>query len=233
MVEMKLTKKLLVGLVVLALMAGMALTAFAADPKLAINVGEANDKGEVKVDLILKNAAGLMDGAFYLKYDDAAYTFDKVSTGIDVRNSEETSFVTGTPEGTTMVTCAFAIAEKVVAVDDEDFPVNVDNFVLMTVTFKIKDAAKAKKAAFEAGTIDNEPIKVNDAKVNVAKVTLAPKEEEATTAPATTTTAPATTTTKPTTIPKTGLSSGDALASAAIATLAVAAAAFVVTKKKK
>jgi LPXTG-motif cell wall-anchored protein len=231
MVEMKLTKKLLVGLVVLALMAGMALTAFAADPKLAINVGEANDKGEVKVDLILKNAAGLMDGAFYLKYDDAAYTFDKVSTGIDVRNSEETSFVTGTPKGTTMVTCAFAIAEKVVAVDDEDFPVNVDNFVLMTVTFKIKDAAKAKKAAFEAGTIDNEPIKVNDAKVNVAKVTLAPKEEETTTAPATTTTAPATT--KPTTIPKTGLSSGDALASAAIATLAVAAAAFVVTKKKK
>lgn len=230
MVEMKLTKKLLVGLVVLALMAGMALTAFAADPKLAINVGEANDKGEVKVNVILKNAAGLMDGAFYLKFDGDAYSYVKMSPGIDTKNSGAT-IVGDLITGTTSVSGAFAIPTKVEASDDEDEPVNADNFVLMVVTLKVKDAAKAKKAAFEAGTIDNEPIKVNDAKVNVAKVTLAPKEEETTTAPATTTTAPATT--KPTTIPKTGLSSGDALASAAIATLAVAAAAFVVTKKKK
>lgn len=230
MVEMKLTKKLLVGLVVLALMAGMALTAFAADPKLAINVGEANDKGEVKVNVILKNAAGLMDGAFYLKFDGDAYSYVKMSPGIDTKNSGAT-IVGDLITGTTSVSGAFAIPTKVEASDDEDEPVNADNFVLMTVTLKVKDAAKAKKAAFEAGTIENEPITVNDAKVNVAKVTLAPKEEETTTAPATTTTAPATT--KPTTIPKTGLSSGDALASAAIATLAVAAAAFVVTKKKK
>lgn len=231
MVEMKLTKKLLVGLVVLALMAGMALTAFAADPKLAINVGEANDKGEVKVNVILKNAAGLMDGAFYLKFDGDAYSYVKMSPGIDTKNSGAT-IVGDLITGTTSVSGAFAIPTKVEASDDEDEPVNADNFVLMVVTLKVKDAAKAKKAAFEAGTIDNEPITVNDAKVNVAKVTLAPKEEETTTAaPATTTTAPATT--KPTTIPKTGLSSGDALASAAIATLAVAAAAFVVTKKKK
>lgn len=228
---MKLTKKLLVGLVVLALMAGMALTAFAADPKLAINVGEANDKGEVKVNVILKNAAGLMDGAFYLKFDGDAYSYVKMSPGIDTKNSGAT-IVGDLITGTTTVSGAFAIPTKVEASDDEDEPVNADNFVLMVVTLKVKDAAKAKKAAFEAGTIDNEPITVNDAKVNVAKVTLAPKEEETTTAaPATTTTAPATT--KPTTIPKTGLSSGDALASAAIATLAVAAAAFVVTKKKK
>ncbi len=232
MVEMKLTKKLLVGLVVLALMAGMALTAFAADPKLAINVGEANDKGEVKVNVILKNAAGLMDGAFYLKFDGDAYSYVKMSPGIDTKNSGAT-IVGDLITGTTSVSGAFAIPTKVEASDDEDEPVNADNFVLMVVTLKVKDAAKAKKAAFEAGTIENEPITVNDAKVNVAKVTLAPKEEETTTAPATTTTAPATTTTKPTTIPKTGLSSGDALASAAIATLAVAAAAFVVTKKKK
>jgi LPXTG-motif cell wall-anchored protein len=230
MVEMKLTKKLLVGLVVLALMAGMALTAFAADPKLAINVGEANDKGEVKVNVILKNAAGLMDGAFYLKFDGDAYSYVKMSPGIDTKNSGAT-IVGDLITGTTSVSGAFAIPTKVEASDDEDEPVNADNFVLMVVTLKVKDAAKAKKAAFEAGTIENEPITVNDAKVNVAKVTLAPKEEETTTAPATTTTAPATT--KPTTIPKTGLSSGDALASAAIATLAVAAAAFVVTKKKK
>lgn len=231
MVEMKLTKKLLVGLVVLALMAGMALTAFAADPKLAINVGEANDKGEVKVNVILKNAAGLMDGAFYLKFDGDAYSYVKMSPGIDTKNSGAT-IVGDLITGTTTVSGAFAIPTKVEASDDEDEPVNADNFVLMVVTLKVKDAAKAKKAAFEAGTIENEPITVNDAKVNVAKVTLAPKEEETTTAaPATTTTAPATT--KPTTIPKTGLSSGDALASAAIATLAVAAAAFVVTKKKK
>ncbi|MGI6773382.1 MAG: LPXTG cell wall anchor domain-containing protein [Acutalibacteraceae bacterium] len=228
---MKLTKKLLVGLVVLALMAGMALTAFAADPKLAINVGEANDKGEVKVNVILKNAAGLMDGAFYLKFDGDAYSYVKMSPGIDTKNSGAT-IVGDLITGTTSVSGAFAIPTKVEASDDEDEPVNADNFVLMVVTLKVKDAAKAKKAAFEAGTIENEPITVNDAKVNVAKVTLAPKEEETTTAaPATTTTAPATT--KPTTIPKTGLSSGDALASAAIATLAVAAAAFVVTKKKK
>ena len=85
MVEMKLTKKLLVGLVVLALMAGMALTAFAADPKLAINVGEANDKGEVKVNVILKNAAGLMDGAFYLKFDGDAYSYVKMVPALTPR----------------------------------------------------------------------------------------------------------------------------------------------------
>ena len=188
---MKLTKKLLVGLVVLALMAGMALTAFAADPKLAINVGEANDKGEVKVNVILKNAAGLMDGAFYLKFDGAAYSYVKMSPGIDTKNSTGATIVGDLIPGTTTVSGAFAIPTKVEASDDEDEPVNADNFVLMVVTLKVKDAAKAKKAAFEAGTIENEPITVNDAKVNVAKVTLAPKEEETTTAPATTTTAPA------------------------------------------
>ena len=40
-------------------MASMALSAFAAAPALAIKVGEPNDKGEVKVDVILKNAAAL------------------------------------------------------------------------------------------------------------------------------------------------------------------------------
>ncbi|HPP68840.1 MAG TPA: hypothetical protein PLU77_07160, partial [Clostridiales bacterium] len=100
---MKLTKKVLVGLVVLALMASMALSAFAAAPALAIKVGEPNDKGEVKVDVILKNAAGLQSGGFYLEFDADAYTFVKSAAGVDARNSA-TNVVTDLVPGTSTVT---------------------------------------------------------------------------------------------------------------------------------
>ena len=207
---MKLAKKMLASVIALAVVAALALTAFAAAPVVSLTATKAVVGENVTISVSAKDMAGLESGDFVFEYDAEALEY------VSVDQSSEAKFamaVGGNPDG--MVTFSFAFLEAATA-DSE----------ICTVTFKVLKAGDTDVALkIESWDGTDAPA---DAKVTVAA-------EEKTTAAAPTTTAPAvtepTSKVEPTTgdkIPQTG----EAGVAAIAGVMALAAVAFVATRKK-
>lgn len=229
---MKLAKKMLACLVVLTLIGSLALTAFAADAALGLSVGEVDENNEVKVSILLKNAAGVNSADLVLEFDTEVFSYVKAASGADAKEIGA-MVATGNPsEEPNTATASFILMEEILTAAEyaaEEQDVNVDNFEVAVVTLKVVDGATATDSAL---TLKANSLQVNEAAVTVGDVTsdvalVEETTEEATDAPTETTTEEAET------IAPTGLTSGEVAISAAAGVIAVAGAAFVVTKKKK
>lgn len=208
---MKLAKKMLASVIALAVVAALALTAFAAAPVVSLTATKAVVGEEVTISVSAKDMAGLESGDFEFAYDAEALEY------VSVAQSSKASFamaVGGNPEAG-MVTFSFAFLEAATA-DSE----------ICTATFKV----------LKAGDTDV-TLKISswDGTEQPADVTVTVAAEEKTTAPAPTTTEPApvepTSKVEPTTddkIPQTG----EAGVATIAGVMALAAVAFVATRKK-
>ena len=205
---MKLAKKMLASVIALAVVAALALTAFAAAPVVSLTATKAVVGENVTISVSAKDMAGLESGDFVFEYDAEALKY------VSVDQSSEAKFamaVGGNPDG--MVTFSFAFLEAATA-DSE----------ICTVTFKVLKAGDTDVAL---------KIESWDGTEQPADVTVTVKAEEKATTPAPTEPAPTEPTSKvePTTgdkIPQTG----EAGVAAIAGVMALAAVAFVATRKK-
>ena len=205
---MKLAKKMLASVIALAVVAALALTAFAAAPVVSLTATKAVVGENVTISVSAKDMAGLESGDFVFEYDAEALEY------VSVDQSSEAKFamaVGGNPDG--MVTFSFAFLEAATA-DSE----------ICTVTFKVLKAGDTDVAL---------KIESWDGTEQPADVTVTVKAEEKATTPAPTEPAPTEPTSKvePTTgdkIPQTG----EAGVAAIAGVMALAAVAFVATRKK-
>ncbi len=215
---MKLAKKMLACAMALAMVAAFALTAFAAAPVVSLTADQyANVGDEVKVVVAGKNIVGLEAADLEFAYDAEALEFVSVEAG-----SSDFMPVSGSPKAG-MVTFSLMYLEAAKA-----------DVTFCTITFKVLKAGDTDvtvKYNSWAGTDEPAAAKVTVAQKEVA--TVAPTTEAPVTA-APTTEAPVVTTEAgseaPTTdkIPETG----EAGIAAIAGVMALAAVAFVATRKK-
>ena len=203
---MKLAKKMLASVIALAVVAALALTAFAAAPVVSLTASKAVVGEEVTITVAAKDMAGLESADLEFAYDAEALEYVSVKAG-----STEFTPAAGNPEAG-LVTFSLMYLETATA-----------DTTLCTITFKVLKAGNTD-VAMTVGSWDG-----TDAPADVT-VTVA-AEEKATT-PAPTEPAPAEPTSKvPTTdnkIPQTG----EAGVAAIAGVMALAAVAFVATRKK-
>ena len=206
---MKLAKKMLASVLALALVAALALTAFAAASEIVMTANKAVVGETVTVTVSAKNMAGLESADLVFNYDEAALEFVSIEefdgdAAPDLTEGDK--FDTGS--------ISWSMLYKKTAKEDSG---------LAVLTFKVLKAGDTS-VAVEVGSWDG-----TDAPADVT-VTVA-AEEKATT-PAPTEPAPAEPTSKvPTTdnkIPQTG----EAGVAAIAGVMALAAVAFVATRKK-
>ena len=242
---MKLAKKMLACAMALAMVAALALTAFAAAPAIKFEVQEGKAADEVVVFVEGVNIAGLKScdlvflyDAEVLEYKSVANTFKNVLDGVDADYDGAddllpSSAQCGNPEAG-QVTYSLAIA----GVEDGPDSAVADSRICV-ITFKVLDAKKASdlKVTFRSWvgtaqpaeatvTIGEEPTtaekttaeKTTAEKTTAEKTTAAPVEDES--APVSTEAADS--------IPQTG----DAGVAAIAGVMALAAVAFVATRKK-
>lgn len=214
---MKLAKKMLASVLALAMVAALALTAFAAAPEITMNSASVTVGDTVTVTVAGKDIAGLKSADLLFNYDAEVLEFVSVKKAYD-----DFDIATGgQPEGTTEVRFSFAYMEAAEA----------DN-AFCTITFK---ALKAGTAEVTVSTVSWDGIdapKTAPATIVVSEPTT-PAPATTTEAPVATTAAPteatsAVETTKGTEIPKTG----EAGVAAIAGVMALAAVAFVATRKK-
>ena len=205
---MKLAKKMLASVVALAIVAAFALTAFAAAPVVSLTATEYAKVGDkVEVTVSAAGMAGLESADLEFKYDAEALKF----VGIDPAEGAKFSAAGGNPEAG-LVTFSLAYMESTTA-----------DSGICVITFEVlKDENTEVSFGFTSWAGTEEPA--------VASATVA-KKAAPTTAP--TTAAPATEATSkaPTTdnkIPQTG----EAGVAAIAGVMALAAVAFVATRKK-
>ena len=203
---MKLAKKMLASVIALAVVAALALTAFAAAPVVSLTASKAVVGEEVTITVAAKDMAGLESADLEFAYDAEALEYVSVKAG-----STDFTPAAGNPEAG-LVTFSLMYLETATA-----------DTTLCTITFKVLKAGNTD-VAMTVGSWDG-----TDAPADVT-VTVA-AEEKATT-PAPTEPAPAEPTSKvPTTdnkIPQTG----EAGVAAIAGVMALAAVAFVATRKK-
>lgn len=204
---MKLAKKMLASVVALALVAAFALTAFAAAPVVSLTATDAVVGENVTITVAAKDMAGLESADLEFTYDATALEFVSVK---QAEGAEFTMALGGNPEaGVATFSFAFVEAAK-------------EDSALCTITFKVLKAdATTVTLKYNSWGGTEEP----------AEATVEVKEKVVeTTAP--TTEAPAEDTSKaPTTdnkIPQTG----EAGVAAIAGVMALAAVAFVATRKK-
>lgn len=220
---MKLAKKMLACAMALAMVAALALTAFAAAPVVTMTATEYTAVGdEVTVTVSATGMTGLMSAGFTFTYDEEALEFVKVAKA----EGAKYDMGAGDKVGTGEVTWTFIFLEEADADSD-----------LCVLTFKVKkaDATVALRidewegtdAPAEASVV----IKQKEVPTTAEPTTVAPTTEAPTTA-APTTVAPTTEvgSEEPTTgdIPQTG----EAGVAAIAGVMALAAVAFVATRKK-
>ena len=208
---MKLAKKMLASVLALAMVAALALTAFAAAPEITMNSASVTVGDTVTVTVAGKDIAGLKSADLLFNYDAEVLEFVSVKKAYD-----DFDLATGgQPEGTTEVRFSFAYMEAAEA----------DN-AFCTITFK---ALKAGTAEVTVSTVSWDGIdapKTAPATIVVSE----PTTPAPTTVPAPTeaTSVAADDTTKATQIPQTG----EAGVAAIAGVMALAAVAFVATRKK-
>ena len=230
---MKLAKKMLACAMALAMVAALALTAFAAAPVVTLETKDGPTEDTVVVLVSGKDIAGLKSCDLVIDYDPevlefkaVASAFKNVLVGVDNDYDGSDDLLNavaecGNPEGTSHVTYALAISADSGAIADSN---------LCVITFKVLDADKASDVTLTYKSWEG-TAQPADAKVTVG-------EAEATTA-APTTAAPTTaapvedesvpvSTTKVNEIPATG----DVGVAAIAGVMALAAVAFVATRKK-
>lgn len=209
---MKLAKKMLAGVIALAVVAALALTAFAAAPVVSLTASKAVVGENVTITVAAKDMAGLESADFEFAYDAEALEFVSVKSG-----STEFTPAYGNPE-TGLVTFSLMYLETATA--DTTF---------CTITFKVLKAGDTD-VAMTIGSWDGTE-QPADVKVTV-------KAEEKATEPAPTQPAPTTpVVTEPTSKedPTTGKDipqTGEAGVAAIAGVMALAAVAFVATRKK-
>lgn len=203
---MKLAKKMLASVIALAVVAALALTAFAAAPVVSLTASKAVVGETVTITVAAKDMAGLESADLEFAYDAEALEYVSVKAG-----STDFTPAAGNPEAG-LVTFSLMYLETATA-----------DTTLCTITFKVLKAGNTD-VAMTVGSWDG-----TDAPADVT-VTVA-AEEKATT-PAPTQPAPTEPTSKvPGTennIPQTG----EAGVAAIAGVMALAAVAFVATRKK-
>lgn len=207
---MKLAKKMLVSVLALAMVAALALTAFAATPTLTYTAGAAEVGDEVTVTVSAKDMVGTETASIFFSFDAEALEFvSSKSVAKDAMGA------TGLVEGENTV--SFALAYTNAAEGDD---------ALVVMTFKVLKAGDT--------TITGTVTEWTGAE-QPADLTITVKATEPTTAAPTTaaptTEAPSEAPVAPTTgkdIPQTG----EAGIAAIAGVMALAAVAFVATRKK-
>ncbi len=210
---MKLAKKMLASVIALAVVAALALTAFAAAPVVSLTASKAVVGENVTITVAAKDMAGLESADLEFAYDAEALEYVSVKAG-----STEFTPAAGNPEKG-LVTFSLMYLETATA-----------DTTLCTITFKVLKAGNTD-VAMTIGSWDGTE--------QPADVTVTVAAEEKTTAPApstTETTTEAPVVTEPTSevpttdnkIPQTG----EAGVAAIAGVMALAAVAFVATRKK-
>ena len=205
---MKLAKKMLASVLALAIVAAFALTAFAAAPVVSLTATEyANVGDEITIDVAATGMAGLESADLEFAYDAEVLEFVSIAKPAGAAYDMGAG---GDVDG--VVTWSLLFLESATA-----------DSALATLTFKVVKAGDAKVSvkytSWEGTDMPAE-----------ASVTVSQKETT-TVAPETTTKAPETTTKAPATennIPQTG----EAGVAAIAGVMALAAVAFVATRKK-
>lgn len=211
---MKLAKKMLVSVLALAMVAALALTAFAATPTLTYTAGAAEVGKEVTITVSAKDMVGTETASIFFSFDAEALEFvSSKSVAKDAMGA------TGLVEGENTV--SFALAYTNAAEGDDD---------LVVMTFKVLKAGDTtitgkvtEWTGTEAPTDVTVTVKATEP-TTVAPTTVAP-----------TTAAPATEPTSATTPATTGkeiAQTGEAGIAAIAGVMALAAVAFVATRKK-
>lgn len=206
---MKLAKKMLASVIALAIVAAFALTAFAAAPVVSLTATDAVVGEEVTVTMSATGMAGLESAGLEFSYDAEALEFKGIA------KAEGAAYEMGAGDKVgDIVTWSFLYLESAKADSD-----------LVTLTFKVLKAGDTDvsvKITSWDGT--EQPA---DAAVTVKEKVVAPSTTEPTTvAPSTEATSKAPTTDKE--IPQTG----EAGVAAIAGVMALAAVAFVATRKK-
>lgn len=211
---MKLAKKMLASVIALALVAAFALTAFAAAPAVSLTATKAVVGEEVTITVSGKDMAGLESAVLEFTYDAEALEF------VSIDKTADAAYDMGTGDKLAdSSTITWAIIYMNAAKADSG---------LAVLTFKVLKAGDTDVAL----RIDSW-----DGTAQPADATVTVKAEEKTTTPASTTPAPTTpapvepTSKVPTTddqIPQTG----EAGVAAIAGVMALAAVAFVATRKK-
>lgn len=212
---MKLAKKMLVSVLALAMVAALALTAFAAAPTLSASVSDAEVGKEVTITVSAKDLVGTETASIFFSFDAEALQFvSSKSVAKDAMGA------TGLVEGENTV--SFALAYTEAAAGDDD---------LVVMTFKVLKAGDT--------TITGKVTEWTGTDAAPADLTVTVAAHEPTTAapttPAPSTEAPSveTTTAKaPTSTKKTITQTGEAGVAAIAGVMALAAVAFVATRKK-
>lgn len=207
---MKLAKKMLVSVLALAMVAALALTAFAATPTLTYTAGAAEVGKEVTITVSAKDMVGTETASIFFSFDAEALEFvSSKSVAKDAMGA------TGLVEGENTV--SFALAYTNAAEGDDD---------LVVMTFKVLKAGDT--------TITGTVTEWTGAE-QPADLAITVKATEPTTA-APTTAAPATEAPSEAPVaPTTGkeiAQTGEAGIAAIAGVMAIAAVAFVATRKK-
>ena len=212
---MKLAKKMLASVIALAMVAALALTAFAA-PAVTMNNATAEVGETVTITVAGSALAGTESADLVFTYDAEALEFDSVKKAWDGFDMT----AQGSPAAGT-VSFSFAYTEAAEADND-----------LCVITFKVLKAG-ASDVTMTVNSWDgtDAPAEVKATVTGTEPTTAAP--ETTTVAPETTTVAPETTTVAPDTtkapeVPATG----EAGVAAVAGVMALAAVAFVATRKK-
>ena len=231
---MKLAKKMLACALALAMVAALALTTFAAATTFSVAAVKSDDGKQVVVTLSATEYAGFKSGSLTVSYDHTALEFVK-GAGTATSAVDGLTVVAGIPAGKTaeddVISVGLMYAETATNANED----------VLTLTFNVVDA-KNSTISVAVGEWDGTD-KPADVSVNVVMVEETTKAPETTTAaPETTTAAPETTTVvedasevAPETTTKTPDSIaplGDAGVAAVAGVMALAAVAFVVTRKK-
>lgn len=203
---MKLAKKMLASVLALAMVAALALTAFAAAPAMTMTAKDAVVGETVEISVAGKDMAGLQSADLVFDYDAAALEY----VGVKKSSAVEFDMATGGNPAAGQVTFSFAFLEAAKA-DSE----------LCVLTFKVlKDGdttVKGTATSWDGTDMPGEVSVVVKAHAPVVITTAEP------------------TSAKPGVDPTTGKNitqTGEASIAAIAGVMALAAVAFVVTKKK-
>ena len=207
---MKLAKKMLASVLALAMVAALALTAFAAAPAMTMTAKDAVVGETVEISVAGKDMVGLQSADLVFDYDADALEY----VGVKKSSAVEFDMATGGNPAAGQVTFSFAFLEAAKA-DSE----------LCVITFKVLKAGdttvKGTASSWDGTDMPGEASVVVKAHEPVVITTAAPTTAEPTSA----------TPSQPTTGDKI-TQTGEASIAAIAGVMALAAVAFVVTKKK-
>lgn len=240
---MKIAKKVLAVVMALAMIAGLSAMAFAAeDAQLVLTASEVDEDGYVTVTAVVKNAIGLQSLGFTVNYDANVLTFEWDEEGADAAQVADTksnsfSYENNSEEaGTLMAAFYFKTSLTDKATFDGDakkkgsVDINATAFEAINFVFSVAEGADANTAV--TVTIDNvSGVSAESISAKGTTVVLVEENEEDKTPVDPTPSEESTKAPNPDTGDQ---NTGDNMALAAAAGVALlAGAAFIVSKKRK